>query len=187
VYALIEDIVADIPIGARGVIYLPYLNTAGINSPFSAPNARASFFGFSIQHTRKDLMRAVYDGTALAMRDCYEAFSEPAEEIFLVGGGSRSTFWSQLLSDAIERKITITEGTEVGARGVAMLAGIGVGLFDTLDEAVSKMVRVKETFEPNKANSQAYKTTYNLYRHLYLQARDSWDMRSDLLERLQDF
>lgn len=184
VFDLIEDVVSGAPIGARGIIYLPYLNTAGINSPFSAPNARAMFFGISVEHSREDLMRAVYEGTALAMRDCYEAFGEPAEEVFLVGGGSRSSFWSQLLADAIERKITITEGTEIGARGVAMLAGIGVGIFDSLEEAVSRMVRVKETYEPHEENSRAFRAIYQLYRHLYMQARESWNLRADLVEQI---
>lgn len=186
IFDLVEKVVSKVPAGARGIIYLPYLNTAGINSPFSAPNARAVFFGFSIEHSREDLMRAVYEGTALAMRDCYESFSEPAEEIFLVGGGSRSSFWSQLLSDAIERKIMITEGTEVGARGVAMLAGIGAGIYSSLDEAVSKMVRIKEVYEPQEESSRVFREMYVLYRQLYLHSRDSWDLRSEILQTLQD-
>lgn len=184
VYDLIEETVAKIPPGAGGVIYHPYLSTAGIISPFAEPAARAQFFGISAEHTRAHLMRAIYEGTALAMRDGYDSIGQPVEELTLVGGGARSAFWAQMFADATERRIAVTEGSEVGARGVAMLAGIGIGTYRHLEDAVASSVRVAASYSPRPNRARAYRTIYELYRHLYLNAREAWRLRPAMLSEL---
>jgi sugar (pentulose or hexulose) kinase len=177
VYAHIESSIADVPPGANGVVFLPYLNTAGIVSPFSEPNARGLFFGISMRTTRADLMRAVYEGTALAMRDCFDAVGQPCEEVILVGGGARSAFWSQMFADATGRRIVVTEGSEFGARGAAILAGVGVGLSPSFDEAVASMVRPARVYTPNADAARMYSAVYPLYQHLCHSSREAWSLR----------
>ncbi|MBA2632780.1 MAG: carbohydrate kinase, partial [Chloroflexi bacterium] len=184
VYELIEETVSKIPPGAGGVIYHPYLSTAGIISPFAEPAARAQFFGISAEHTRAHLMRAIYEGTALAMRDGYDSIGQPVDDVTLVGGGSRSAFWAQMFADATERRITVVEGSEGGAHGVAMLAGIGVGLYRDLADAVSSSVRVAASYSPRPGQARAYRAVYGLYRHLYLNAREAWRLRRTVLSEL---
>ena len=136
VYDLIEAQVSQVPVGSRGVMFLPYLNTAGVISPFVDPHARGQFFGLSLEHTRFDLMRAVYEGIALAMRDCYAGVEGHVAEVTLVGGGARSAFWAQMFADASGKRIDVPGGTEFGARGAAILAGVGVGAFPSFDAAM---------------------------------------------------
>lgn len=183
-YDHIEETVAAVPPGSNGLVYLPYLNTAGIISPFADPNARGMFFGMSMDTTRADLMRAVYEGTALAMRDCFDAIGQPVEEVILVGGGARSAFWSQMFADAAGKRIIIPEGTEFGARGAAILAGVGTGIFASFDEAMTATVRPARVYTPNPDATRVYNAVYELYCHLYNNAREGWRLRRKIIDNL---
>ncbi len=184
VFDLIEAQVMQVPIGARGIMFLPYLNSAGIISPFVEPHARGQFFGLSVEHTRFDMMRAVYEGIALAMRDCYAAIPQPVEEVRLVGGGARSAFWAQMFADASGKRILVPGGTEFGARGAAILAGVGTGAFGGFDQAMAAFVRPDQTYTPDPLNATAYARLYDLYRHLYQNDRASWALRHAVMNDL---
>lgn len=185
IYQKFEVLVAKSPVGARGLIFLPYLNNAGIVSPFADPNARGMFFGLSMEHTRADMIRAVYEGTALAMRDCYTISGQPVDEVVLVGGGARSAMWAGMFADATGARILIPHGTEFGARGAAMLAGVAAGAFADYAEASGAMVRIDRVYEPNIANKSRYDALYKLYAHLYQNARDAWAIRAQTLKQLE--
>ncbi len=184
VYDLIETQVSAVPAGARGIMFIPYLNTAGIISPFADPHARGQFFGLSMEHTRFDMIRAIYEGTALAMRDCYSSIQQPIDEVLLVGGGARSDFWAQMFADATGKRIVIPGGTEFGARGGAILAGVGVGLFSSFEAAMRAFIRVDRAFEPRQEFVTTYSALYELYHHLYQSAREGWALRHAIWERL---
>jgi sugar (pentulose or hexulose) kinase len=177
-YRRLEALAGESPEGARGLVFLPYLNTAGIVSPFADPHARGQFFGLSMSHTRADLIRAVYEGTALAMRDCYEAAPQPVEEIILVGGGARSAFWSQLFADVTGRPIIVLDGTESGARGMAIMSTVATGQYSDYHDATAAMVRYTGTRTPAAAKTQRYDAVYDLYRQLYLSGRSIWTQRA---------
>jgi sugar (pentulose or hexulose) kinase len=183
IYDLIEAQVSQVPAGSRGIIFLPYLNSAGIISPFVDPHARGQFFGLSTEHTRFDMMRAVYEGTALAMRDCYAVVPGTVEEVVLVGGGARSAFWAQMFADASGKRILIPGGTEFGARGAAILAGVGVGVFPTFEAAMEAFVRADRSYEPRPKLASVYTALYDLYRHLYQNAREGWKLRQKIVNR----
>nr|MCU0515080.1 FGGY-family carbohydrate kinase [Anaerolineae bacterium] len=184
VYDLVEDTVQSAPPGARGLIFLPYLNNGGIVSPFADASARGQFFGLSVEHTRADLLRAVYEGVALAMRDCYEVSGQPLEEILLVGGGARSAFWAQLFADVTGRRIVIPAGSEFGARGAALLAGVGAGVYPSLAAAVQRAVHEGHTFVPRPHLTRVYDALYPLYCQLYRTARESWRLRQSIMAAL---
>jgi sugar (pentulose or hexulose) kinase len=183
-YRLIEDAVRAVPAGSRGLIFLPYLNTAGIISPFAASDARGEFFGLCMEHTRADMMRAIYEGVALSMRDCYDVVRHPIDEIILVGGGARSEFWAQLFADATGKRLLIQEGTEFGARGVAILAGVGAGVYPSLGAAMSACIRPARVYTPRPEFTRLYDALYPLYTHLYQHARDAWELRRKVLAQL---
>lgn len=184
VFDLIEEKVRAVPVGSNGVIYMPYLNPGGINAPFAEPNARAIFFGMSSENTRADLMRAIYEGIALAMRDCFACVGSPFDDVTLVGGGARSAFWTQMFADAAGKRMVIVEGTEFGARGAALLAGVGTGIFDSFDTAMAASIRVIRTFEPDALNTRTYERLYELYRHLSLNSREAWHLRRRIADDL---
>lgn len=183
-YQPLEAIAASAPHGSKGLIFLPYLNPAGIVTPFAEPSARGMFFGLSSEHTRAELIRAVYEGVALAMRDCYAVTGQPLTEITLVGGGARSAFWSQLFADVTGKHIHVPEGSEFGARGVALLAGVGAGVYPSLDDAVRRAVHSGHVYEPQPNVTALYDAIYPLYRHLSRSARESWLLRRDILKEI---
>ena len=161
------------PPGANGVIYHPYLNPVGVIAPFVEPGARAQFFGITNTHTRHDLLRAIYEGVALAIRDCYEAIGLP-EEIRLVGGGAKSDFWCQIIADSTGSRIVIPHGSEFGAKGAALLAAVGLHWFGSVSEAARATISIERTYQPNPGLKAVYDAVYTTYRQLRSDLCRSW-------------
>lgn len=181
IYDWAEETAGAIPIGAGGIIYHPYLNTTGVISPFLHPAARAQFFGLSIEHTRAHLLRAVYEGTALSMLDCYAQIPVEIDEWYISGGGKRSLFWCQMFSDCTGRTILVPSGDEMGARGVAVLAGIACGVYEDLDHAMHQTIRIERAHKPNAEAHEKYMQLYSLYQSIYEQLAGPWWERHELL------
>lgn len=184
IYTWAEQEAAKIPLGSGGVIYHPYLNTAGVISPFVNPAARAEFFGISIEHSRTHLLRAVYEGTALSMLDSYLQMPMNVRRLTVSGGGTRSQFWCQMFADCTGNEILVPTGSEFGARGVAVLAGIATGTYRNLDEAMQQVIRVERQYEPDREATDKYRAIYELYRHIYKHLNDDWWERRRLLSKL---
>jgi len=185
VFAWAEDQINTVPIGSDGIIYHPYINSTGVISPFFNPAARAQFFGISIEHTKKQMLRAVYEGTALAIHDCYSQMPVEIDQVYISGGGARSSTWSQMIADATGKSILVSKGDELGAKGVAILAGIASGLYPSLKEAVNRSIHVEREFTPNpKAHSQ-FNKVYDVYRKIYKDVNESWWARYAMLQKLR--
>jgi sugar (pentulose or hexulose) kinase len=185
-FNLIEEDVESIPIGSDGVLYLPFLSTAGERAPFLNTNARAQFMGLTQEHSQAHLVRAVYEGISLAMRDCYSHIQCEADQIYLGGGGANSEFWCQMFADCLNTSIVIPEGSEFGAKGAALLAGIGVGVYDDLTNAVERTSSVEKSFEPQPKNVREYRRWYDVYQSSYEAMFDIWDLRESALRDLRD-
>ncbi len=184
VYQVLEEQAASVPVGSQGVIYHPYLNTTGVAAPFRNVAARAQYFGLSTDHDRRHLLRATYEGLALSMRELYDLMAAPIEEVILCGGGARSHFWCQMFADCTGRRMLVPEGTEFGAKGAALLAGVGVGLYRDLKEATANTFRLQRAYEPQAEAHRQYGMIYELYRDIYLDMQDDWWHRSRLLSSL---
>ncbi len=184
IYDWAEREAASIPIGSGGIIYHPYLNTTGVLSPFLNPAARAQFFGISAEHTRAHMLRAVYEGVALAMLDCYRQIPVEIDEWYIAGGGKRSRFWTQMFANATGRAILVPAGEELGARGVAILAGVACGVYASVEDAMQQVIRIERRHEPDPEANTAYRALYELYRHIYQQLFDAWWQRHRLLNEL---
>ena len=91
VYAYMEDMIKDVPIGSNGVMYHPYLLAGGERAPFTDSRARASYTGLNVRNTLADIVRATYEGVAFAMLDCYQHMPLPIEQITICGGGANSS------------------------------------------------------------------------------------------------
>jgi erythritol kinase (D-erythritol 1-phosphate-forming) len=184
VYAWAEQTAAGVPLGSGGIIYHPYLNTTGVISPFVNPTARAQFFGLSVEHTRAHLLRAVYEGTALSMLDSYLHMPADVREVSLSGGGARSRFWCQMFADCTGRTMLVPSGTELGARGVAILAGVAGAVYRDLADAMTQVIHVERRHEPDPGLTAQYRELYELYRQIYEHLGDDWWARHRLLARL---
>lgn len=176
-FQAVQALAGQSPPGANGVIYHPYLNPVGVVAPFVEPAARAQFFGLSRAHTRADLLRAVYEGVALSIRDCYAAMATPAE-IRLAGGGARSEFWSQVIADCTGSRVLVPAGAEFGAKGAALLAAVGLGWFESVAAAGRATVAIARTHAPRPELKPLYDDLYATYYQLRNDLRLAWQGRA---------
>ena len=184
IYQLLEKSAQAVPIGSGGVIYHPYINTTGVAAPFRNAAARAQFFGIEITHSKNHLLRAVYEGLALAMRELYDSIPIETKEVLVTGGGARSPFWCQMFADCTGRRMIVPSGEEFGGKGVAILAGLGTGIYKDFSDARERTFKVSREYEPNMANKAQYDQVYDLYKNIYLALQDQWWQRQNLLIRL---
>lgn len=147
-----------VPPGSDGVTFLPYLT--GERCPHNDPNLRASFTGLSLAHGRAHLTRAVFEGVSFGVMDCLRAVLPvvpPGAVLRLTGGGAKGKFWSQMISDVTGLQCVTLAADEGPAYGAALLAGVGIGVWGTVEEACSEMVRPAGHIEPSGTDySDAY-------------------------------
>lgn len=181
-FAEVEAAARDVPPGSGGLLYLPYLSDAGEKAPFVEPAARAGFVGLEPAHERAHLLRAVYEGLAMSIRDCAEHVRGGNERVRLSGGGSRSSLLAQVFADALDATVAIPAGEELGALGVAAIAGVGVGTYPDLATAAAETVTVADRYEPRPAATAFYDDWYGVYAATSQSLREPWRRRTDVLD-----
>lgn len=175
-FAEIDRIIEKVPVGCGGVIYHPYISLAGERAPFYHPYARASFFGIRQDTKREDLIRAVYEGISLSIRDCLQSVKEK-RIIFLAGGGAKSEVWAQMISDVMGMKVMVPGGKELGAKGVALMAGVRLGMYESYEQAAEKACDFKRIYEPQAINTKKYDLIYELYKRIRESNQELWNHR----------
>ncbi|MBX7244689.1 MAG: xylulokinase [Candidatus Sumerlaeaceae bacterium] len=159
---------ADVPPGAEGLIWLPYLN--GERTPHLDANARGVLYGITPRHTRAHVARAILEGVVFGLRDGLEiirGLKIPIGEIRLTGGGARSPLWRQIQADVFRQQVVTINVEEGPAFGAAIIAGVGTGVFPSFDEATRRVIRVTGVVKPNQRSADAYERAYRLFRELY--------------------
>lgn len=184
VFELLEADAEKVPLGSNGVVFHPYVNSAGVVSPFYNLDASANFFGIRSHNTHADLLRSVYEGVALATRDCFSAVPVPVELLRLTGGGARSSFWCQMISDCMGVACEVTEGEETTAKGAAMLAGVAAGAFSDYRDAVERTVKVERVHHPDPNKTAQYAELYELYRKVRQGLDEAWAVRGEVYSKL---
>lgn len=180
-YELIYAEAAKIPVGSGGVLYLPFLQ--GERAPFVKPEARGVFYGLSDWHTRYHLLRALLEGVALSTRDSYVCMQKGGgllETTYLTGGGARSPVLRQMLADCTGSRMRIPDGTELGARGAAMNAGVAVGALADHDDAARRMVQIEDEYAPDAEAGEKYGDLYGLYKRLIDRVWPVWEESAKL-------
>jgi xylulokinase len=173
VYALMDQKVLTIPPGSGSLIYTPWMY--GERSPVTDTWVRSTFFNLSADHTREHLLRAVYEGIAYNLRWMIEIveqkFKYPLPVLRLIGGGVQGKPWMQIIADVTGRRVeTVADPLEAGAVGIALTAGVGLGVYPDF-EALKKIVGVGGEFEPQKSNAECYDGLYRGYKGLYRSLR----------------
>jgi sugar (pentulose or hexulose) kinase len=176
VFQVLDEVLLNTPPGSAGIVYSPYLCPGGERAPFVKTEARAQFFGLTEENTRDQMLRAVYEGIGLSMRDCFNEIPIELKSIALCGGGAKSDVWCQMLSDINGQEVYVPEGTEFGAKGVAMFAGVAVGMFTDINDAVAKTLKVNRRFKPNLENTKKYDGLFKVYRKLRDDVFETWDL-----------
>lgn len=168
---------AEVPSGSDGAIWLPYL--MGERAPHLDPHARAAFVGLTANHGFGHMVRAVLEGVAFSLRDSLDIFREigaPIDRIRLGGGGARSPLWRQIQADVYGHAVETIEADEGAAFGAAILAGVGAGAWNSVDEACSQVIRVSERVEPNADSAEALDKNYEAYKLLYAALKPAMDI-----------
>jgi sugar (pentulose or hexulose) kinase len=163
-FTLVTDLAEAVPIGARELVYLPYLSESGIIAPVVDPAARAQFSGLAPRHGRAELFRAVFEGVAFALADLFDTLGFHEGTVVLTGGGGRSGFWSQMIADCLGRPIMVPEGTQFGARGAALLAATAAGEFSDIRQASAAVRGGGVTYQPDLSRRNAYAEAYQRFR-----------------------
>ena len=162
---------ANAPPGCDGLLWAPYL--FGERTPHLDPQARAAFVGITASHTRAHCVRAVMEGVAFSLRDTFSLFSDlniPVARIRLGGGGARSPLWQQIQADVYGHSVELLAADEGGAFGAALLAGVGIGAWPSVEAACAASVHVAQEIEPKHA--AAMNQAYVHFRRLYPALRE---------------
>lgn len=165
----VGDLLDEMPgVCTDAPLFLPYL--MGERSPINDPNAKGAFYGINLAHKRADLTKAVVDGICFGLKDCYDnILGMGAEAGFarVIGGGSRSDKWMQILSDitGLElRRINTSDGAGLGA---VILAMVGTGAVPSLEEACDRLIRDTDVFLPSESEHRAYAEKFAAFKELY--------------------
>jgi xylulokinase len=163
-YDRLGSLAAEAPPGADGLVFLPWLY--GERCPVEDSSIRGGFHNMSLRTTRAHMVRAVMEGVACNARwllDPVERFvGRSFPELRVIGGGSRSELWCQVLADVLDRPVLqVPDPSEACARGAALLAAVGLGhaTFEELED----MVEPTRRFQPDPTNRAVYDRLYEAF------------------------
>lgn len=185
VYDLYDEEIANVPPGANGVLFHPYLGAAGERAPFANTDARGNFFGLNLDTTRAAMHRAVYEGMAFSNKHCLDAYEFDIKDVCLTGGGTNSPLWCQMFADIFDLPIKVMSGTEFGANGAAWNAAWAVGLFDTYQEACNTFCQVARTYTPDPEKAAIYADLYEIYKEIPPALFPAWAHRTEFLTKYE--
>ncbi len=162
VFDVVNAAVAATKPAESHIVFLPFLFGSNAN-----PDARSSLIGISGWHNRGHVLRAIFEGVVFGHKAHVERllkFRDMPEVVRLTGGAARSSEWVGIFADILQVAVEIPDGTELGALGAAIAAGVASGCFDGYNEAVEKMVHCSRRQEPNAAMKDVYDGKYVSYK-----------------------
>ncbi len=172
-YERLTEEAATARAGCNGLLFTPYL--MGERTPHLDPRARGALLGLTASHTRADVIRAILEGVAFSLRDTFSIFGEmnvPVKNVRLGGGGAKSALWRQIQADVYGHEVEVVEAEEGAAYGAALLAGVGVKMWPSVDEACAAVVRVATRVRPEASSVAVLDKNYAGYRRVYAATRD---------------
>jgi len=173
------------PVGSNSLLFLPYL-TGERNSETN--NSRAQFFGLSRKHRLGDMFRSVMEGVAFAAKKNLDSMVKQignVEQMIASGGGAKDEFWLQIKASAYNVPIVKTDVEENGVLGCAMLGGVGVGLFDSVEQAAKRVVTFDKEILPIPEWVDHYQAMFEVYDDLYTSSQRFYN-RLDQLDSLAE-
>ena len=167
-YTKESSCITEDKLGRNDVFFLPYL--MGERSPINDTDARGTFTGLRMDTTRVDMLQAVLEGVAFAIRDNVEivrSLGIQIESSGLCGGGAKSELWQKIICNVLNMKIMLPKTEQGPGYGGAILAMVGCGAFDTVAECVEKFVEIKTTLVPQTEIVARYEKQYNKFKKIY--------------------
>ncbi|HEY9875043.1 MAG TPA: xylulokinase [Candidatus Obscuribacterales bacterium] len=157
----------SVPAGCEGLTFLPYLT--GERTPHLDPYIRGAWVGLGLHHTQAHMMRAALEGVAFALRQGFEALEATnfqATQVRLAGGGTVEMPWKQLLADVLRIPLYATTVTAASARGAALLAGIGIGVYADANDT-SKLAATPTLAATPQSVNPSLEEAWVRYQSLY--------------------
>ena len=165
---VLDDVVADVPPGARGLVFAPWMY--GERSPVTDSTLRGAFINVGIDSTREDMLRSLYEGVALNFRWMLEAAETrdlPCETVRAIGGGALSDSWMRIFADATGRRFEAIENPqEAGAMGAALAVPVALGIYSDYKD-IKQVVKIRKTFEPDMDNKKVYDGLFVHFKDMY--------------------
>jgi xylulokinase len=176
----------EISPGSDGLIFLPYL--MGERSPIWDTNARGVFLGFSLNHSRKQFIRAVLEGCAFGIRHNLETIEDlgvDVDEIRSCGGAARSRVFGQIKADVTGKSIIIPREIEAPALGAAIAAAVGIKIYPNLKAAAKNMVQTRGRIYPQRTLKEKYDRYFRMYKDAYLHLKRYFERYHSLKDATQ--
>lgn len=163
-----QEPITEDKLGENHVYFLPYL--MGERSPINDTNARGTFIGMTMDTSREDMMQAVLEGVAFAIRDSFEVARKLGLDIKtskICGGGSKSTLWRTMFANILGIPLEILKVEQGPGYGGAMLAMVGCGEHPSIQAVTEAFVEVETVIEPNPELTAKYEAKYQQWRQIY--------------------
>lgn len=166
-YEELDHMIASSPAGAKELVFLPYL--LGERSPRWNENTSGAFLGIKMHHQKEDYLRAVIEGVAYNLELILQAYRNylPVDSMILTGGGAQGEIVCQILADIFQASLFtpnhVKEATSIAA---AMIAGVGVGVYDSFDD-VTRFLTIQKEYHPNQDNQAIYHKMKQIFDQSY--------------------
>ena len=171
---VLELAAAQLPPGAEGLLALPYWT--GALTPYWDHDARGVLLGLTGVHGKSHVYRALLEGIAFEQRfltsGAEQALGVPLEDVTVLGGGSRSRVWCQIIADVMQRRVSVVRQPESTCLGAGMLAAAAVGIHPSIPVAAEAMSGTSAAFEPDPVTASTYDRLYDVYRDIYPSTRE---------------
>lgn len=167
-YRLIQSKITDDKLGKNTVYFLPYL--MGERSPINDVNARGTFIGLTMDKKREDMLQAVLEGVAFALRDSLEKAKELGINITatnICGGGAKSPLWQKIIANVLGIRLDNLVTEQGPGYGGAILAMVGTGAYDSVESACAELVSVSSSVYPDEELTALYEKKYNNFKKIY--------------------
>lgn len=172
IYDITNEWVSSIEPQDNSLIFLPFLN--GSNED---PLAKGTFVGLTAYHTKKHMLRAVYEGIVFSHLTHVKKLllnHEIPASIRLSGGAANSRVWVQIFADALQIPVDTISDKELGAQGAAMAAGIAAGIYKDYQDAVNRTVQITDRVMPRPQYREIYEKKYEAYRGVIEGLSKAW-------------
>jgi len=169
IYDILTERASKSEPGSNGIIYLPYL--MGERTPHLDPNVKGAFLGVTLSSTHDDFVRSILEGVSFSLKNCLDIIEDmniEIDDIRISGGGAESKVWREILADILQYELTTIKASEGPALGVAILAGVGVGIYESVEEACEKIINGSNNkVYPNETLNSIYSERYKVYNSGY--------------------
>ena len=173
VYDITNEWVASIEPQDNNIIFLPFLNGSNEDAL-----AKGTFIGLTAYHSKKHMLRAVYEGIVFSHLTHVKKLlrnREVPESIRLSGGAANSDVWVQIFADTLQIPIDVIEDKELGAQGAAIAAGIAAGIYKDYNDGIEKTVKITKTIQPRPEYKEIYEKKYQTYRRVIEGLSGVWE------------